>query len=62
LKYIRQIQKGDLALIYHTGEEKAIVGIAEVTGAAYATPNRRRSWRIWPQAKAQAGSGRWFGW
>ena len=40
LKYIRQMQKGDLALIYHTGEEKAIIGIAEVTGAAYADPKQ----------------------
>src|SRR4030095_390208 len=38
LKHIRQVQKGDLALVYHTGEEKAIVGIAEVASAAYANP------------------------
>jgi predicted RNA-binding protein with PUA-like domain len=43
LKHIRQIQKGDLALIYHTGEEKAIVGIAEVTKAAYADPKQTDS-------------------
>src|SRR4029453_13720035 len=40
LKHIRQVQKGDLALIYHTGEEKAIVGIAEVASAAYARPKK----------------------
>jgi predicted RNA-binding protein with PUA-like domain len=40
LKHIRQVQKGDLALIYHTGEEKAIVGIAEVASAAYADPKQ----------------------
>ncbi|MSO23343.1 MAG: EVE domain-containing protein [Acidobacteria bacterium] len=40
LKYIRQVQKGDLALVYHTGEEKAIIGIAEVAGAAYADPKQ----------------------
>jgi len=40
LKYIRQVQKGDLALVYHTGEEKAIVGIAEVASAAYADPKQ----------------------
>src|SRR5262249_29402906 len=28
LKYMRQIKKGDLALIYHTGDEKAVVGVA----------------------------------
>jgi predicted RNA-binding protein with PUA-like domain len=41
LKHIRQVQKGDLALIYHTGEEKAIVGIAEVASAAYADPKQK---------------------
>ena len=40
LKHIRQFQKGDLALVYHTGEEKAIVGIAEVASAAYADPKQ----------------------
>lgn len=40
LKHIRQVQKGDLALVYHTGEEKAIVGIAEIASAAYADPKR----------------------
>lgn len=40
LKHIRQIQKGDLALIYHTGDEKAVVGIAEVTKAAYPDPKQ----------------------
>ncbi|HLE33441.1 MAG TPA: EVE domain-containing protein [Bacteroidota bacterium] len=32
LKHIRSMQKGDRVLIYHTGSEKAIVGIAEVVG------------------------------
>jgi len=36
---IRKMAKGDLAMIYHTGDEKAVVGIAEVTKAAYADPN-----------------------
>lgn len=38
LKHIRQVRKGDLALVYHTGEEKAVVGIAEVASAAYPDP------------------------
>ena len=40
LKHIRQVQKGDLALVYHTGDEKAIVGIAEVVSPAYADPKQ----------------------
>lgn len=39
LKHIRTIQKGDGVLIYHTGDEKQIVGIAEVTSTPYADPN-----------------------
>jgi predicted RNA-binding protein with PUA-like domain len=38
LKYLRQIRKGDLALIYHTGDERAAVGIAEVISDPYVDP------------------------
>jgi predicted RNA-binding protein with PUA-like domain len=33
--YLRSIQVGDLALIYHSGDERAVVGIAEVIKAGY---------------------------
>ncbi|HEX8324958.1 MAG TPA: EVE domain-containing protein [Tepidisphaeraceae bacterium] len=38
LKHIRAIQKGDRVFVYHTGKEKAVVGIATVTKSAYADP------------------------
>jgi predicted RNA-binding protein with PUA-like domain len=38
LKHIRSMKKGDLALIYHTGNEKQIMGVAEVTSNAYPNP------------------------
>jgi predicted RNA-binding protein with PUA-like domain len=38
LKHIRSMKKGDLALIYHTGDERAAVGIAEVRTEPYADP------------------------
>ena len=38
LKHIRSMKKGDLALIYHTGNEKQIIGVAEVTSNAYPNP------------------------
>ena len=38
LKHIRSMQKGDAALIYHTGDERAAVGIAEVVSAPYPDP------------------------
>ena len=30
LKHLRSMNKGDLAFIYHTGNEKQVVGIAEI--------------------------------
>ena len=38
LKNIRSIKKGDLALIYHTGNEKCIVGISEIITGPYQDP------------------------
>lgn len=38
LQNLRKIQAGDTALIYHTGDERAWVGIAEVTRGFYVNP------------------------
>src|SRR6266404_6544117 len=38
LKHLRSMKHGDLAFIYHTGDEKQIVGIAEVTSDPYPDP------------------------
>ena len=38
LKNIRAMKKGDLALIYHTGDVKAAVGVAEIASDPYADP------------------------
>ncbi|MDB5357835.1 MAG: hypothetical protein JWN24_4288 [Phycisphaerales bacterium] len=38
LKHIRTMQKGDLALIYHTGDQRQAIGIAEITTKPYADP------------------------
>lgn len=35
---LKAMKKGDLALIYHTGQEKAIVGIARVVQEGYPEP------------------------
>ena len=40
LKHMRSMQPGDQALIYHTGDQRQIVGIAEIMGAAYPDPNK----------------------
>ena len=39
LKHIRSMKKGDLVLVYHTGNEKAAVGVAEIASDPYADPN-----------------------
>lgn len=38
LKHIRAMKKGDLALVYHTGGQRAAVGVAEVETNPYADP------------------------
>jgi predicted RNA-binding protein with PUA-like domain len=40
LKNLRAMQAGDRVFVYHTGDEKAAVGIAEVVRAAYPDPKR----------------------
>lgn len=38
LKHMRSMKKGDLALFYHTGDERQAVGIIEVTSNPYPNP------------------------
>jgi len=39
LKHLRAVEEGDTVLIYHTGDEKQIMGVAEVTRAFYPNPD-----------------------
>jgi predicted RNA-binding protein with PUA-like domain len=43
LKNIRAMKAGDRAFLYHTGKEKAIVGVVEIVTAAYADPESKSS-------------------
>jgi predicted RNA-binding protein with PUA-like domain len=38
LIHMRNVRKGDLALIYHTGNEKAAVAVARITSDPYPDP------------------------
>ena len=38
LKHLRSIRKGDEVLVYHTGAEKAVVGVARATSDPYPDP------------------------
>ena len=41
LRNLAAMKPGDDALIYHTGDEKAVVGLARVTKAAYPDPKAK---------------------
>lgn len=38
LRNLRQMKVGERVFVYHTGDEKAVVGVAEVVRAAYPDP------------------------
>jgi predicted RNA-binding protein with PUA-like domain len=38
-KHLHAVRKGDRIFYYHTGDEKAVVGIAKALGDAYPDPN-----------------------
>ena len=40
LKNLKDIKKGEQIFIYHTGDEKAAVGVARALGGAYADPSK----------------------
>jgi len=41
LRNLREMHPGDQVLIYHTGDEKAVVGWATVVSAAYPDPKKK---------------------
>ena len=41
LKNLKDIKKGDLILIYHTGDEREAVGVARALGGAYPDPTKK---------------------
>jgi predicted RNA-binding protein with PUA-like domain len=41
LKHIRSMKNGDSAFVYHSGEEKSIVGIAEIISDPYPDPTQK---------------------
>jgi predicted RNA-binding protein with PUA-like domain len=41
LKHLREMKPGDQVLVYHTGDQKAVVGVAEVVSLPYADPKQK---------------------
>src|SRR5438105_14160755 len=40
LKHLRQMKPGDRVLVYHTGDEKAVVGVGELASGGSPAPRR----------------------
>jgi predicted RNA-binding protein with PUA-like domain len=43
LKHLRSMRRGDWALIYHSGSERAVVGLAEITRDPFPDPGRKEA-------------------
>lgn len=43
LKHLAAVRKGDSVLIYHTGDEKAVVGLARAASDAYPDPKQKEA-------------------
>jgi predicted RNA-binding protein with PUA-like domain len=41
LKHLRSMLEGDDALIYHTGNEKSLIGLARIVSQPYSDPSRK---------------------
>ncbi|NLN86210.1 MAG: EVE domain-containing protein [Syntrophomonadaceae bacterium] len=52
VKNIKRMQPGDQAFIYHTGKERRIVGIAEISSLPY-WDSAHREWRIKVSAREE---------
>lgn len=53
LRNLRSMHPGDQVLVYHTGDEKAVVGWATVVSAPYADPKKKDPKLIVIDLKAQ---------
>jgi len=41
LKHLRNVRRGDLIIVYHTGNERAAVGLAEAASDPYPDPQQK---------------------
>lgn len=44
--HLRAMKKGDHVLFYHSGEDKAVMGIAKVEKEAYQDPTTKEDWSV----------------
>lgn len=43
-KNLREMKAGDMVFFYHSGEDKAVIGIARVAKEAYQDPTTKEDW------------------
>ena len=62
LKHLSSVAEGDEILFYHTGGEKAVVGVARVVRGAYPDPKQKDPLSEWQTSisSARSNSGRCF--
>jgi predicted RNA-binding protein with PUA-like domain len=53
LKHLRSVRCGDLAIVYHTGAERAAVGLAEAASDPYPDPKQKDARRVVIDLKAK---------
>ena len=53
LIHMREMKKGDLAFVYHSGAEKGIVGIAEIASDPYPDPKEENPKLVVVDVKAK---------
>lgn len=58
LKHLRNIRCGDRAFIYHTGGERAVVGIAEILSDPHPDPKQKDARRVVVDVRAKEKLGR----
>ena len=58
LKNIRAMKTGDRAFMYHTGKEKAVVGVVEIMTAAYPDPEKKEAKLVVVDIEARKRLGR----
>lgn len=46
VRYLKAMQPGDIVLIYHSGKDKHIAGLAVVFGNSRPDPNEPKSWLV----------------
>lgn len=52
LKHLRTMEIGDLALIYHTGKQRRVIGVAQVVSQPYPDPKLDDAKRVVVQVQA----------